>query len=294
MNFCIKHVQGPTSRKQEVLVSVVDPWTCLLQKIPVVTWDVLLYTSSGAKCTYDTLAFSWRYVSTPTHGNWFQTNQPELELNDCAGDPVTSLCVPMRKIWHFSGKFDQYLSLYWGAVKPELQMGTRYWFLWESCEIWLPKFTNNFGIVSSKMHLKAVKILIPLKERGEKWYFRCLTPVSMVMWCLHTLWRFTLPAYKACFTCQHTTEFEWNGTYTCFRTPCMNKVIQLKSEDHYSPCIFLMTRFHWACSDKWFAHVCLRQLCVCMYVYASLFHLRVFQGHCRKWSPDLTGYLKTN
>ena len=62
MNFCIKHVQGPTSRKQEVLVSVVDPWTCLLQKIPVVTWDVLLYTSSGAKCTYDTLAFSWRLV----------------------------------------------------------------------------------------------------------------------------------------------------------------------------------------------------------------------------------------
>ena len=58
LNFCIKHVQGPTSRKQEVLVSVVDPWTCLLQKILVVTWDVLLYTSSGAKCTYDTLAFS--------------------------------------------------------------------------------------------------------------------------------------------------------------------------------------------------------------------------------------------
>ena len=25
LNFCIKHVQGPTSRKQEVLVSVVDP-----------------------------------------------------------------------------------------------------------------------------------------------------------------------------------------------------------------------------------------------------------------------------
>ena len=63
LNFCIKHVQGPTSRKQEVLVSVVDPWTCLLQKIPVVTWDVLLYTSSGAKCTYDTLAFSWRNVT---------------------------------------------------------------------------------------------------------------------------------------------------------------------------------------------------------------------------------------
>ena len=36
---------------------------------------------------------SFYYASSPTHGNWFQTNQPEQELDDCAGDTVTSVCV---------------------------------------------------------------------------------------------------------------------------------------------------------------------------------------------------------
>ena len=36
---------------------------------------------------------SFYYASTPTRGNWFQTNQPEHELDDRAGDTVTSVCV---------------------------------------------------------------------------------------------------------------------------------------------------------------------------------------------------------
>ena len=40
------------------------------------------------------------------------------------------LCVlPMVKIWHFSSKFDQHLSLYCGPVKPKLKTGPGYWFL---------------------------------------------------------------------------------------------------------------------------------------------------------------------
>ena len=31
-----------------------------MQKFKLATLNVLLYTRSGAKCTYDTLAFSWR------------------------------------------------------------------------------------------------------------------------------------------------------------------------------------------------------------------------------------------
>ena len=69
-------------------------------------------------------------ASTPTRGNWFQTNQTEHVSDDNAGDTVTSACVTNGKyIWHFSGKFDQYLSLYCGPVKPELQTGPGYWFL---------------------------------------------------------------------------------------------------------------------------------------------------------------------
>ena len=70
------------------------------------------------------------------------------------------LCVlAMRKIRHFIGKFNQNLSTQCGAVKLKLHTGPGYWFLWKSWEIWFPKFTDNYGIVSSKMHLKAVAIL---------------------------------------------------------------------------------------------------------------------------------------
>ena len=34
-----------------------------MQKFKLATLNVLLYTRSGAKCTYDTLAFSWRFVN---------------------------------------------------------------------------------------------------------------------------------------------------------------------------------------------------------------------------------------
>ena len=40
---------------------------------------------------------SFYYASTLTHGNWFQTNQPEHESDDCAGDTVTSVCVTNEK-----------------------------------------------------------------------------------------------------------------------------------------------------------------------------------------------------
>ena len=40
---------------------------------------------------------SFYYGSIPTHGNWFQTNQPEHGWDDHAGDPVTSVCVTNEK-----------------------------------------------------------------------------------------------------------------------------------------------------------------------------------------------------
>ena len=33
----------------------------------------------------------------PTRGSWFQTNQPENESDDHAGDQVTSVCVTNEK-----------------------------------------------------------------------------------------------------------------------------------------------------------------------------------------------------
>ena len=55
-------------------------------------------------------------------------------------------------IWHFGVKFDQDLSLYYGAVKPKLQRD---------------RILVLCGIVSSKMHLKAVTNLILLQQHRE-------------------------------------------------------------------------------------------------------------------------------
>ena len=58
--FCSKHVQGSTAETRTSCFRDVGPWTCLMQKFKLATLNVLLYTRSGAKWTYDTLAFSWR------------------------------------------------------------------------------------------------------------------------------------------------------------------------------------------------------------------------------------------
>ena len=95
-------------------------------------------------------------ASTTTRGNWFQTNPPEHESNDRAGDTVTSV-LPMKKkkkkkkqpgtsaqIW------SSFVTVLWscGAVKPILQTGPGYWFLCQSCEVWFPKSTVNCGCFS--------------------------------------------------------------------------------------------------------------------------------------------------
>ena len=101
------------------------------------------------------------HASTPIRGSWLQTNKPEHESADRAGDPVTCV-LPMKTKRHCSGKIYHHLSLYCDWVKPKLQDETEIVVsvrvLWDMINI----FTDNFGIVSSNMHC-AVAILIPLK-----------------------------------------------------------------------------------------------------------------------------------
>ena len=72
------------------------------------------------------LELSFHYAIKPAHGNWFQTNQPEHESDDCASLP----CVCYQKERHgiSPAKFDQHMSLYCGSVKPKLQTGPGYRF----------------------------------------------------------------------------------------------------------------------------------------------------------------------
>ena len=62
---------------------------------------------------------SFHYASTLTRGNWFQTNQPEQELDDRAGDTVISVYVTIE-----SGKFDQHVTASW-CSKTKIIAGPR-------------------------------------------------------------------------------------------------------------------------------------------------------------------------
>ena len=125
----------------------------------------------------------------PIPGNWFQTNQPDNESDDRT---LFLYVLPMTKMWCFSGKiWSTFVTVLWFSKtqnnRQDRDIG--------SCEMWFPKFTDNFGIVSSKIHSKPVQFLSHWNNVEKNGTFSCLTPVSIAMWCLHTLWRFTVPAY---------------------------------------------------------------------------------------------------
>ena len=72
------------------------------------------------------------------------------------GFRVTASTLLMSWKWHEREYPFQHLSMYCGYVKPKFMTGSRYWFLWESCELKFQEFTGKFGTVSSNLRLKAV------------------------------------------------------------------------------------------------------------------------------------------
>ena len=172
-------------------------------------WDrpfffFFFFVALGRKCKIgiiwnvgksSTLVQWWRYLiilSIPTHGNWFQTNRIPLEhgSDDCPDNTVYSV-LPMGKIRHFSGKFDQDLSLYCGSIKPKFQTGLGDWFLWVMIskiywQFWHSFFKNTY---ESSYNFYPIEITWRKIEHSV-----CLKPVSMETWRLHTLWHFTVPA----------------------------------------------------------------------------------------------------
>ena len=71
-------------------------------------------------------AGSHTHTPTHTHTQNNNNNSNDQSMNRMIAQVIQYiLCVlPMRKIWQLSGKFEQHLSLYFGAVKTKL-----YWFL---------------------------------------------------------------------------------------------------------------------------------------------------------------------
>ena len=127
------------------------------------TMDLLLYILVQWWCQF-------YYASTPIRGNWFQTNQPEQEIGwSHIWYSNFYVCYQWERYGTSTAKLDQHLSLYCGAVKTKITERTGILYgLWESCEIWFPKFTDNFGIVSSKMYLKSSYSFRPIEIMWRK------------------------------------------------------------------------------------------------------------------------------
>ena len=98
----------------------------------------LLCNHACLHCLNHTRWWQWRHhfimlqhlhVETGSKQTYQSMNWPMAQVIH-----VLVCVLPMRKIWHFSGKFDKHLSLYWrGSVKLKLQTGSGCRFLWESC-----------------------------------------------------------------------------------------------------------------------------------------------------------------
>ena len=102
---------------------------------------------------------SFDMLSIPTRGSWFQTNPLEHGLNDHAGNTVFSVCVAngkdmalQRQIW------SRFVTALWFR-KTEFQTGLGDRFLWQSCELWFPKFTDNLALFLQKYIWKQLNFL---------------------------------------------------------------------------------------------------------------------------------------
>ena len=93
-----------------------------------------------------------------------------------------------------------YVLLYCGSVKPKFKTGPGYWLLWEACELQFPKFTDNFGAVSSNIPLKAVPFFVfywnnmgkigtlGLFETRKRWHVTVPANKILGQWARYIFW----------------------------------------------------------------------------------------------------------
>ena len=151
---------------------------------------------------HNSLVEWWRYVivmSIPTRGNWFQTNPLEHESDDHADDTVQYLLfvLPMgkdmalqRSIW---SRFVTILWFHKAEISDRDGRSVLVRALWITISKINWQFWHSFvkNIIESSYNFYSNDITWRKTVRSV-----CLKPVSMETWRLHTLWRFTLSAYR--------------------------------------------------------------------------------------------------
>ena len=136
---------------------------------------------------------SFDHVMIPTRGNWFQTNLRESD--DRAGNTVSSVSVTngkdmalQRQIW------STFVTLLWFR-KTEIQDRARILVLVRVLWVTISKIYWQFWHSFFKYTFKSSSNFYPTEITWRKMARSiCLKPVSMERR-LHTLWRFTVPAY---------------------------------------------------------------------------------------------------
>ena len=70
----------------------------------------------------------WCHFIMPSHQHMVTASKLETNqsMNQMIAQVIHMCVLPVKKIWHFSSKFDQHFSLYCGSLKPKLHMGIGY------------------------------------------------------------------------------------------------------------------------------------------------------------------------
>ena len=100
-----------------------------------------------------------QYAGTPARRSGSkQTNQ---SMNPMIAQVIHWFlhALPMRKIWHFSGKFDQHLTLFCGTanLNQNYRQDRDISFCESLVRLWFSRFTDNFGIGLQKSSWKQLQ-----------------------------------------------------------------------------------------------------------------------------------------
>ena len=146
---------------------------------------------------YSMLVQWWHRFIMPVHNTWqLVPNKSEHESDDHASGTVTSVYITnekdmalQRQIW------STFVTLLW-CSKTKITNGTGILVLVRVLWDMISKIYWQFWHSFLKNVLESIYNFNPIEITWRKMVHSfCLKPVSMATWRLHTLWRFTVPAF---------------------------------------------------------------------------------------------------
>ena len=175
------------------------PWKAHLWPfMELLSYWTVIQTCNSHRIYAGTVMTSFHYASTTTHGNWFQTNQPEHESDDSASDRVIFVCITNEKDMALQQQiWSTFVTVLW-CSQTKITDRTRILILmrvfWDMISKIYWQFWHSFfkNVLESSYNFNRIAITWRKMVRSV-----CLKPVSMGTWRLHTLSCFTVPVYSS-------------------------------------------------------------------------------------------------